>query len=770
MSSRTAKPGSDGPRVRSEDDALVRGQGVFSDDLDIPGAAFGVVLRSPYAAATIRVIETSRAEGTADLIGICTGADLRADGIGPLPFMSLIEAPGGGPPRCQGLPVLAVDEVRYVGQPVAFVVARTAAAARDCAELIEIEYEERPHVIELAAAAAVGAAQVDAAVAGNVVAEYRLGDEAACRAALAASAHRVSLAVTNNRLIACPMEPRAVVGVYDESLSTWTLHCGNQGPHHSRAMLAEGVFGVALEQIRIRVPRIGGAFGSKLTPYAEDALVLYAARRFSIPVRWRADRSEAFLADYHARDHQARVILGFDSDLRITALSIEDLANLGAYPTPFGIPIATTTGNRVVNGVYDIPVVHLSVKTVLSNTVPTAPYRGAGRPEVVHRLECAFEAAAAELGVDPVELRRRNFIQPESIPAPVHAGLTYDSGDFPAILDRALLAADWDGFAARQRESATRGLTRGRGIACHIDSTSGISPSEIVNASVDAAGRCEFLSGTQEMGQGLHSTYLDIAAGVLELPRGRIDVVQGDTERVTSGVGSYGSRSLFIGGAAIEAAARALIEQACRLGARLLEAETHEVGYAAGFVTTVDGTRKVDLAAIAGAQLDAAFRAEGKAEAPFCFPNGCYVCEVEIDRATGRLRIERFTGVDDVGRVFNPVVVHGQMHGSLAQGIGQALFEQVCYDAESGQLVTGSLLDYTLPRADDLPRFEGHLDESQPATTNTLGAKGAGECGTVGGPPAVVAAIANALPECRIEELEMPLTAEKIWRLLNAQC
>ncbi len=753
---------------RAEDVTLVRGLGTYTDDLDIPGAAFGVVVRSPYPAASIRGIDLTEALKAEGLIGLVTGADLASDGIGPIQFMSTIEAPDGGAPRCQPLPVLALDEVRYVGQPVAFVVARTLNLARDIAELVEVDYSEREHIVDLDRAAEPGALQVDNGTA-NVVAEYRLGDVAECELALNKATHQVTLRVLNNRVIPNPIEPRAAIGLYDDAEGTWTLYCGNQGPHLTRTMLAEKVFGVAPSQIRIRVQRIGGGFGSKITPSMEDVLVLYAARRFSMPVRWRADRSEAFLADYHARDHRAQLTLGFDANLKITALRIVDLGNLGAYPTPFGIPIATTTGNRIVNGVYDIPIVDLTVKMVLTNTVPTAPYRGAGRPEVIHRLECGLDFAAAELGVEPAELRRRNFIQPSSIPYTVPSGLTYDSGNFPLMLELALKASDWHGFETRKAASDSRGMLRGHGLTCHIDSTSGIAPTETVDVVVDIQGRCEFRSGTQEMGQGLHSTYLGIAAGALGLPVDAIDVIQGDTARVRSGVGSYGSRSLYIGGAAIAMAAEALIDEARRLGAQLLEVTENdgEVAYANGIVTTADGGRQLTLGEIAAAQDDGTITVEAEAEAPFCFPNGCYVCEVEVDRLTGRVRIDRFTAVDDVGRVFNPMIVHGQVHGGLAQGIGQALFEHVQYDNDSGQLVTGSLLDYALPRAFDVPNIASHLDESQLATTNPLGVKGAGESGAVGGPPAVVSAIANALPGCSIETVEMPVTSETVWRLLR---
>ncbi|HCU88672.1 MAG TPA: carbon monoxide dehydrogenase [Gammaproteobacteria bacterium] len=751
---------------RGEDNDLVRGRGVYTDDVAFSGEAFGVVVRSPHPAASIRGVDLSRAVGIDGLNGIVTGSELKKEGIGPIPFMSTVEAPGGGKPRCQALPILAIDEVRYVGQPVAFVVAKNRNLARDIAENIEVEYVEREHVIDLRRAVD-DIVHVDG-VTGNVVAEYRLGDPAQCDAGMMRASHRVSLNVTNNRVIPNPLEPRVAIGLYDNAAEQWTLFCGNQGPHLTRDILANDVFGVDPDRIRICVKRIGGGFGSKITPSIEDVLVLYAARKFSVPVRWRADRSESFLSDYHARDHRAQVTLGFDENFRITAMRVEDLGNLGAYPSPFGIPIATSTGNRIVNGVYDIPVVDLTVKMVLTHTVPTGPYRGAGRPEVVHRLECALEQASVDFGIDAAELRRRNFIRRTSIPYTTPSGLIYDSGNFPLLLEQALKVSDWDGFAVRKVASYARGLIRGRGLACHIDSTSGIIPSEIVEVVVDANGRCEFRSGTQEMGQGLHHTYVTIAAAALGLSQESINVVQGDTSLVKSGVGSYGSRSLYVGGAALAMAAEALIEHVRGLGAELLEVTENEgeVRYEKGIVMTADGSRQVSLSEIAASRNSRVINVEAKAEAPFCFPNGCYVCEVDIDSATGRVSIDRFTAVDDVGRVFNPMIVHGQVHGGLAQGIGQALLEHAQYDIDSGQLITGSLLDYALPRASDVPSFEALLDQSEPAVTNLLGVKGAGESGAVGGPPAVVAAIADALPGCSIKDLEMPVTAEKLWGLL----
>lgn len=747
----------------------MRGRGCYTDDLHMPEAAYGVVIRSPYPAAEIRAIDSSALAAVDGFIGIVCGADLTADGYGPLPFMSTIEAPGGGAPKCAALPVLAGAEVRYVGQPVAFVVAESVAKAHDCAELVAIDYHVRDSVTDLERATQGNCAIVERACDNNIAAVYELGDAAHCEAVVAESAHQLSVTVVNNRLIAAAMEPRATLGTYSAADESFTLYCGNQAAHQTRKALAQDVLNIPPERLRIKVMRIGGGFGAKICPYPEDVLVLDAARRFSRPVRWRAERSESFLADYHARDHRATVSIGFDKEFHITALKIDDEANLGAYPTLFAIPIATTTGNRVVNGMYNIPQLSLRCRTVLTNTVPTAPYRGAGRPEAIQRLEYVLDRAAARFGIAADELRRRNLLAAASVPIPVHSGLSYDSGNFPRILERALEVADWKGFSSRQQRSAQNGKLRGRGLACHIDSTSGLSPEESVTVVLSNDGQCEFHSGTQEMGQGLHSTYVALAAAELGIAAAKIEVIQGDTSIVSSGTGSYGSRSLMIGGTAIVAAAEALIEEVLRRGAELLEVDDADVRYRQGIVTSVANAQSLSIGEIASTQTNGRFEVSASASAPFSFPNGCYVCEIEIDCDTGELAIASLSGVDDVGTVINPMLVHGQVHGGLAQGIGQAICEAIRYDHESGQLVSGSFLDYALPRAGDLPFFDAQLDESQPATTNRFGIKGAGESGAVGGPPAVMSAVINALGAKASEGLQMPLSAEKLWLALQAR-
>ena len=752
---------------RLEDGRLLRGQGRFADDLEFAGALHGVVVRSPHPAAAVGGLDVTAALRVDGVAGVVTAADLAADGIGGVPFTSTIDAPGGGPVRTLAMPLLARKVVRYVGEPVAFVVAESLPAAQEAAERVVVDYATQPCVTDVLAAAEAGAPLVQEGGQGNVVAELRLGDPEACRAALAGARHRFGLHVRNNRLVPHAMEPRAAIGCYDAAEATWTLHGASQAPHHVRALLADAVFGVARERVRVRVGDIGGAFGGKLTPYPEDGLVLYAARRFGRPVRWCAARTESFLADYHARDHAADIEIGLDDGLGIVALRVVDHANLGAYATPFGIPIATTTGNRIASGAYRVPLADIAVKTVLTNTAPTGPYRGAGRPEAIHRIERILDLAAARLGVDPAELRRRNLVRKSELPYRLVSGLAYDSGDFPRLLERALALADWDGFEARRVASRERLLLRGRGLAYHIDSTSGLSPKETVEAVATADGRVRLHSATQEMGQGLKSTYAQIAGDILGLPPDAIDVVQGDTAATPEGPGSYGSRSLYTGGAAVAVACETLAERLKALAAERLEASPGDIEIGGAALTIVGSDRRVAMGALVAAEPDREARATGESEAPFCFPNGCYVCEVEVDPETGAVRIDRFFGVDDVGRAVNAPIVHGQTHGGLAQGIGQAMLEEIRYDPQSGQLLTGSLMDYALPRADDLPEFETLLDEEEPAATNRLGVKGAGESGAVGAPPAVAAALLDALRPYGVEHLDMPITPERVWRALR---
>jgi aerobic carbon-monoxide dehydrogenase large subunit len=693
--------------MRLEDERLLRGQGRFVSALELPGMAHAVIVRSSHAHAKIRKIEAEGARSMPGVLAVYTALDLAAQGVKPLGFHAAVEAEGGGPMRPPPRHALATDTVRYVGEPVALVVAETRDQALDASEKIDIDIEPLP--------------AVTGAENGVVVGLYEYGERAAVEEALR-SAHRVvSLRVVNNRVAPCAMEPRAALA------EPGLLHAANQTPHMARRLLCE-VLGLPPEALHVRVRDVGGGFGSKVAIYPEDVLVVFAARVLGRPVKWVASRGEAFLSDTHGRDHVSHCELGLDARGRFLALRVRDYADMGAYVSFFGAAIATRTGNRVANGAYDIPAIHAEVRAVLTNTVPTGPYRGAGRPETVYRLERLIDVAAAEAGIDPTELRRRNLIPKRRIPYTNVVGQVYESGDFPRVLEAALAHADREGFAARRAEAARRGKLLGWGLAYHIDTTSGMEPSETATVLLKE-DTVTVLSGTQAMGQGLETVYAELVSEAMGVKPQQVCIVQGDTERVPSGVGSYGSRSLYIGGSAIVAAARACLVAA----------------------PGPDGTRS----------------ASATATAPFCFPNGCHICEAEIDRETGTVHIARYTAVDDVGTVLHRTIVHGQTWGGVVQGIGQALMEQVVFEPGSAQLLSGSLMDYALPRADVLESMTSLLDERSPSSTNLLGAKGAGEGGALGAPPAVAAAVADALRGFGVRHIDMPLSAEKIWRIIR---
>ncbi len=752
------------PVRRLEDQRLLTGQGRYTDDLRLPDALQAVFLRSPHAHAEILAIDRDAALALPGVVAVYSGGDLAAAGVGPVPYFNRLAGTDGLPaaPPCHAL---AQGLVRHVGEPVALIVAETLAAARDAAELVAVDYRPLPAVTRASAAVRSDAPRLGAKAPGNVVGRYEIGEAAAVEAILARAPHLVRLTVGNNRIVVFPLEPRSAVASY--AAGQLTLHCSSQAAHLSRQLLAQAL-GIAEAGLDLVVGDVGGGFGAKIVPYREDLALLFAARALGRTLRWQGDRGEAFMSDTQGRDHEAEVALALDHDGRILAYQSRVLANMGAYLSPFGMPIATTTGHRIVCGVYHIPALHLVVEGVLTNTVPTGPYRGAGRPEAIHRLERLLDVAARRLGLDPVEIRRRNLIRPTQLPYRNAAGWTYDSGDFPALLERALVLADWEGFARRKTESAARGLLRGRGLACHIDTTSGVDPGESATATLESSGRVTLLSGTQGIGQGLATSYAQILAEQLGLDPADIDVVQGDTRRVAGGGGTYGSRSLHLGGSAVLVTGQALRGRLLALAAARLEATPEALELADGLVSVPGRNASLRLADLAAEQLDGRIGASERIEAPFCFPNGCYVCEVEVDPETGVARVVRLTALDDVGRVINPLIVQGQVHGGLAQGIGQALYEQAVYDPDSGQLLTGSPMDYALPRADELPSFVVTHDESWPTASNPLGAKGAGESGAVGAPPAVVAAVLDALGPTGPEHLDMPLTAEKLWRALQA--
>lgn len=751
--------------LRVQDHEILTGKGAYGDDLDVDGLAYAVFVRSAHAHARILDVDIGQAAAAEGVLAVLTSRDFL--GYGVITHLAPFPNADGSPVDAPGMRPLAGDVARYVGEPVAMIVASSPDLARDAAELVDVTFEELPVAVDARAAAREGAPRADLSRASNVVATYALGDGAAVDRALAADHEVVRLRVRNQRLVPAPLEPRVATACFDAASGVFTLHAALQAAHLARDHLARDFLRQPPERLRIVVPRLGGGFGGRLPLYREEAALLVAARVTGRPVRWTAERTELFLSDYHARDHDCDIEAAFAPDGRILGLRTRDFVNLGAYPSFFGIPINTSTGNRIVDGPYRIPATDLRVSCVLTNTVPIGPYRGAGRPEVVFRLERMMDLAARRLGLDPVTIRRRNLVPHAVIPFRNNAGQVYDSGNFEAVLDMAVEAADWDGYAARQQGSAARGRLRGRGLCYQIDTTSGMDPSETVAIRPDPEGRFTIFSGTQEMGQSLATTYCQLAAEVLGAPVQRFDVVQGDTARVETGEGSYGSRSLFIGGSAVMAAATVLRRKILEWAVRNQTCDPQALTLDEQGVSGLPNGRIVTWDEAFGSDSFRALEARESFSAGFTFPNGCYIAEVEIDRETGQVRVDRMTAVDDVGRVINPTVVKGQVVGAIAQGLGQALFEEAVYDPETGQLMAGSFMDYAMPRASDMPRVEALEDERWPTPNNPLGAKGAGESGAVGAPPAIVAAVVDALSEFGVEDIPMPITPEKVWRAMT---
>jgi carbon-monoxide dehydrogenase large subunit len=692
---------------------------------------------------------------------VLIGSDLAKANVSAMPFHDFLKREDGMPIQPPDRMPLAVDRVRFSGEAVALVLATSRRAAVDASELIDVSYEPLPTVVSARKAHLPGAPQMHAGAPENVAGIMRIGDAVATAKAFASAHHITSLSLTNQRLSANPMETRSVVAAFDPGNGRLTLHTGNQAPHMARDQIAK-CLGIDTSALRVMVPDIGGGFGMKLVPYPEEIALLFAARALKRSVRWKADRTESFLSDTHGRDHETDAEMAFDANGKILAMRLRVYANMGAYLSFFGITVATGSGNRVVSSVYNIPVIDVEVRAMLTNTAPVGPYRGAGRPESIYRIERLLDVAALELGVDPVALRRINLVTADQVPYTANSGQIYESGNFPKIFDAALDIAGWNDFGQRKAAAEARGQLYGRGICAHIDTTSGVRPFEVVRLEATADGRITIFSGTQAMGQGIATVYASMVAGYLGLPIDAIEIVQGDTDRVADGVGSYGSRSLFIGGSAAVVAARNLVEALKDQAAKLLGLNSTEVAFADGAFRGAAG--QLSISAVLASH--GALTVEGRQESKFVFPNGCYVAEVSIDPDTGVTTVERFSGVDDVGTVINPMIVHGQVQGSVAQGIAQALFESIIYD-DDGQLLSASFMDYAVPRADSLPRFHIETDETSPCPTNPLGAKGAGEAGCLGAPPAVVGAVMDALRPFGIRHIDMPLTPEKIWRAIN---
>ncbi len=720
--------------TRLEDDLLLRGGGRYTDDFSLARAAHVCFVRSPHAHARIKAISATAAANAPGVMAILTGKDVAADRLGNVPCLIPVEGLKE-PPR----PLLAIGTVRHVGDPVAMVIAETAAQAKDAADSVEVDYEPLP-------------ASTDTRK-GEVAFDIDLGAKVATEAAMRKAAHVTRLELVNNRLVANPIEPRAALAEYDAASGRTTLYTPSQGPHHLYGQIADTILKTGREKLRVVSGNVGGAFGMKIFLYPEQPAVVWAARKLKRSVRWTAERSESFLSDAQGRDNHSVAELATDRDGRFLALRVTTWANMGAYLSNFG-PFIPQLAAPMLSGVYRIPAIHLNIKGTLTNTVPVDAYRGAGRPEAIYLLERVIDVAARELGLAPEELRRRNFIQPSDMPYQTPVESRYDSGDFAAVLDRALEAAEAKGFAARKAASEKRGRKRGLGIGMYIERCGG-GPGDTVRLQVDGKGVTVF-SGMQDNGQGHTTTFVQLVSDRLGIEAERINVVQGDTDIVPAEGLTGGSRFLALGGVAALSAADDVIEKGKQEAARRLEAAATDIEYSDGEFRIAGTDRKAalfDLGELESTQT--------RAPADYTYPNGCHICEVEVDADTGGVVIERYTIVDDFGRAMNPKLLEGQVQGGTVQGIGQALLEHAVYDPQTGQLLTGSFMDYAMPRAGDLPRLDCRFHHV-PCTTNPLGVKGAGEAGAVGAPAAVVNAVVDALG---VRHVDMPLTPEKVWRL-----
>jgi carbon-monoxide dehydrogenase large subunit len=754
------------PVKRLEDQRLLTGKGQFIDDKPEEGALWLHVLRSPHAHAKILSVDTKAAATMPGVEAIYNGADLVADNIGTLPTLLVFKRPNGSEMTAPPRRLLAYELVRFAGEPVAAVVATSRVAAQTAAEAITIDYEMLPSVVDPAEAIKPGAPAVWAEVPDNIAASMSYGDAAKVEAAFASAAHTVSLDLVSQRLVPSAMEPRSTIAEVDKKSGRLMLYTQSQTPGSTRDLLAEAVLKRPKESVRVLVGDIGGGFGQKTSLYPEDGIVAYAAVKLNRKVRWRGDRTDEFVGGTHGRDLTSTGEFALDARGRVLAYRVRSLGGTGAYLTGTGAIIPLVLGPFVQSGVYDLPLVHYDIKAVMTNTAPVGAYRGAGRPEGVFIVERLMDAAARQIGMDPRTIRKVNYIKPAQLPYTNAVGQVYDSGAFAHMLERASDLADWNGFAARKKAAKKKGLLYGRGLTSYIEWTGGRAHTEKVSLHATAEGRVVLHSGTMAMGQGLQTTYSQMVAASLGVSIDKIDVVQGDTD-LAIGFGSVGSRSLFVGGTAVAVSTNDLIAKAREKASNLLEASVEDIEYRDGWLTVVGTDKRIGLFDIAkkesGAKLSV--DSEGEVDGP-SWPNGTHICEVEIDPETGVSKVVRYTTVDDVGVAVNPMLVTGQVHGGVAQGIGQALYEGVSYDAE-GQLLTASYQDYCVPRADDIPPIAVTLDDSAPCRTNPLGAKGCGESGAIGGPPCIANGVMDALSELGIKGLNTPLTPHKVWQAIK---
>jgi len=761
-----AKFGVGQPATRVEDARLVTGHGRYLDDIVLPEQLHAAVLRSPHAHAAIRSIDTAAAEQAPGVAAVITGADLARDGIGDLPCLAQVKNRDGTSRADPKRPALARERVRYVGDPVAMVVADNAWQAEEALELIDVDYDMLDAVTDTVGALEPDAPQLWDEAPGNLCFDWEKGDAGATERAFSQADRVVSVELVNNRVVANSMETRGAIGSVDEA-GRLVLHVSSQGSHLMRNILAGHVFGVSPEEMHVITPDVGGGFGMKIFAYPEYVLVLYAARKLGRPVKWIGGRSEAFLGDAHGRDHVSRAEMALDAEGRFLGMRVRTVANLGAYLSNFGPFIPTDAGAGMLGGCYRTPAIHVSVRGAFSNTSPTDAYRGAGRPEAAYLLERLVDKCGRETGLGPVEIRRRNFITSEEMPFTTALGLTYDTGEFARNMDDAMALAEWEGFEERRRAAQAQGRLRGIGMATYIEACSGGGP-EAARVQVGADGGVSVFVGTQSNGQGHETAFTQLICERFGLEPEQVTIVQGDTDRIATGSGTMGSRSIPVGGSAVRNAADKVIVKAGEKAAQMLEVAPADVEFREGSFR-VPGTDLqksfLEVARFADPGDGAASFDEDADWAPetATFPNGTHICELEVERDTGRVALLRYTVVDDFGNVLNPLLLEGQVHGGIGQGVGQALLEHCVYDQDSGQLVTGSFMDYTMPRADNLPPITFKLN-SVPSTTNLMGMKGAGEAGAIGAPPAVINALVDALG---VGHVDMPATPYSLWRIMH---
>ena len=774
-----------GARVlRKEDKRFITGKGRYTDDFKMAGMHYAAFVRSPHAHAKIRGIDKSAAEAMPGVVGVLDGKQLTGDGIGNLICGWMIHSKDGSPMNMGAWSAIATEHVRYVGDAAAVVVADTLENARAAAEAVVIDYEELPHVIRAVDALKDGAPQLHPEAKGNLIYDWEIGEKDATEQAIAGAAHVTEMEIVNNRLSPNPMEPRAALANYDEADDHFTLYTTSQNPHVARLVLS-AFYQVAPEhKLRVIAPDVGGGFGSKIYIYPEEIVCLWASKRLGVPVKWTSDRTEAFLTDAHGRDHVSKARIGFDKDGRIVGFSIDTIANIGAYMSLFSSSVPTYLYATLLSGQYNIANIHCNVRTVYTNTAPVDAYRGAGRPEATYLVERIMETAAREMGMEPAELRRRNFVSEFPHQTPVI--MCYDAGDYNATLDAALKAADYANIGKRKEEAKARGKLRGIGLSCYIEAC-GIAPSAAVGSlgagvglwesgeiRVNPVGTVEILTGSHSHGQGHETTFAQLVNERFGLPVDNVQVIHGDTDKVQFGMGTYGSRSGAVGMSALVKALDKVEAKAKKIAAHLMEADEGDIVIEDGEVKVAGTDRKlgwheVCLAAYTGHNLPQGMEPGLKETAfydptNFTFPAGTYVCEVEVDPETGKTEVIQFVAADDFGVIVNPMIVEGQVHGGITQGIGQALLENVIYD-DNGQLLTASYMDYAMPRADDVPSYKLSTHETV-CPGNPMGMKGCGEAGAIGSPPALINAITDAIGN---NNLTMPATPARVWALINGK-